>query len=70
MTPIVKWSIFKRVNSKTAANYCKLCLAEKFYTIQSVDDKNLLNKKYELVNKCWHQDKWLLSNGKRNDIMD
>ena len=52
MTPVVKWSIVKRVNTKTAANYCKLCLAEKFYTIQSVDDKNLLNKKYELVNKC------------------
>ena len=26
ITPIVKWSIVKRVNSKTAANYCKLCL--------------------------------------------
>ena len=57
MTPIVKWSIVKRVNSKTAANYCKLCLAETFSIIQSLDYKNLLNKKSELVNKCRHQNK-------------
>ena len=44
ITPIVKWSIVKRVNSKTAANDCKLCLTEKFYIIQSLHDKNLLNK--------------------------
>ena len=70
ITPIVKWSIIKRVNSKTAANYCKLCLTEKFYIIQSLDDKNLLNKKSELVNKCRHQINLLLSNVKRNDSMD
>ena len=39
--PIVTWSIVKRPNSKTAANYCKLCLIEKFYIIQSLDDKDL-----------------------------
>ena len=70
ITPIVKWSIVKRVNSKTAANYRKLCLAEKFYIIQPLDDENLLNKKSELVNKCQHQNKLLLSNVKRNDSMD
>ena len=31
ITPIVKWSIAKRANKKTAANYRKLCLTEKFY---------------------------------------
>ena len=51
MTPIVKWSFVKRVSCKTAANYCKLCLTEKFYIIQSLDDINLLNRKSELVNK-------------------
>ena len=70
MTPIVKWSIVKRVNSKTAANYWRLCLTEKFYIIQFLDDKNLLNKKSELVNKCRHQNKLLLSHVKRNDTMD
>ena len=69
ITPIVKWSIVKRVNSKTAANYCKLCLTEKFYIIQSLDDKNLLNKKSELVNKCRHQINLLLSNIRRNDFV-
>ena len=71
ITPIVKWSIVKRVNSKTAANYCKLCLREKFYIIQSLFDKNLLNKESELVNKCRHQNKLLLSNNvKRHDTVD
>ena len=55
ITPTVKWSIVKRVNSKTPANYCKLCLTEKFYIIQSLDDKKFLNKKSELVNRCLHQ---------------
>ena len=66
LIPIVKWSIVKRVNSKTAANYCKLYLIQKFYIIQSLDDKNLLNE------TCRHQNKLLLllSNVKRNDTMD
>ena len=38
-TPIVRWIIVKRVNSKTAANYYKLCLTETFYIIQYLDDK-------------------------------
>ena len=33
-------------------------------------DKNLFNKKSELVNKCRHQNKLLLSNVKTNDTMD
>ena len=70
ITPIVKWSIVERVNSKTTAYYCKLCLTEKFYIIQSLDDKNLFYKKSELVNKCQHQNKLLLSNIRRNDTMD
>ena len=39
ITPIVRWIIVKRVNSKTAANYCKLSLTETFYIIQYRDDK-------------------------------
>ena len=48
---IVKWSLVKRVTGKPSANYRKLCLTETFYIIRSLDDKNLLNKKSELVNK-------------------
>ena len=39
------------------------------YIIESLDDKNLLNKKSELVSKCRHQNKLLLCNVKRNDTM-
>ena len=68
--PVVKWSIVKRVSSKTSANYGKLCLTEKFYITRSLSNKNLLNKKSELVNKCRHQNKLLLSNIKKNDTMN
>ena len=70
ITPIVKWSIIKRVNGKTAANYSKLCLTKNYYIIQFLDDKNFLSKKSELVNKCRHQNKLLLSNVKKNDTID
>ena len=68
--PKIKWRIVKKVNSVVSSNYCKLCLTEKFYIIESLDDKNLLNKKSELVSKCRHQNKLLLCNVKRNDSMD
>ena len=70
ITPIVKWSTVKRVKSRTAGNYCKLCLTEKVYMVQSLHDKFLLNKKSELVNKCGHQNQLLLRNVKRNYTMD
>ena len=38
--------------------------------IESLDNKNLLNKKSELASKCRHQNKFLLSNLKRIDSMD
>ena len=68
--PKIKWRIVKKVNSVVSSNYCKLCLTEKFYIIESLDDKNLLNKKSELVSKCRHQNKLLLCNVKRNYSMD
>ena len=70
ITPIVKWSIVKRVRSRAAGNYCKLCLTEKVHVIQSLDDKTFLNKKSEFVNKFGHQNKLLLRNVKRNYAMD
>ena len=67
--PKIKWRIVKKVNSVISSSYCKLCLTEKFYIIESLDDKNLLNKKSELVSKCRHHDKLLLCNVKRKDSM-
>ena len=64
--PKIKWRIDKKINSVVSSNYyCKLCLTEKLYIIESLDDKNLLNKKFELVRKCRHQNKLLLCNVKR-----
>ena len=55
ITPIVKWRIVKKVNSKVSPSYCKLCLTKKFIIIKSLDDCNLLNKRFELVSKLRHQ---------------
>ena len=68
--PKINWRIVKKVNSVVSSNYCKLCLTEKFYIIESLNDKNLLNKKCELVSKCRHQNRLLLCNAQRNDSMD
>ena len=65
---IVKWSIVKRV--KSSVSYSKLCLTENFYIIRSLNNKNLINKKYHLVNKRRHQNKLLLTNVRINDSMD
>ena len=51
MTPTVKWSIIKRVSSKKSSNYWKLYPTKTFYIIQPLNNKNLLNKRPELVNK-------------------
>ena len=66
----IQWRIVKKVNSVISNNYCILYLTEKFCIMESLDDKNLLNKKCELVSKCRHQNKLLLCNVKRNDSMD
>ena len=66
----IKWRVDQKANIAVSSNYCKLCLTEKFYVIESLDNKNLLNKKSELVSPCRHQNKLLLCNEKKNDSMD
>ena len=70
ITPIVKWRIVKKVNSKVSPNCCKSCLTEKLFIIKSLDDCNLLSERSELVGECRHQNKLLLCNVKRNDSVD
>ena len=65
-SPSISWSIVKKVNSKPINNFCKLCLMEKLYIIKSLDNKNMLNKRSELISKCRHQNKMLLSNYKHD----
>ena len=43
--PNIKWRIVKKVNSVVSRNYCKLCLTEKFYIIESLDEKKIIKYK-------------------------
>ena len=46
---------------KCGSKRCDLCLTEKLYIIK-VDTRHLLNKRNELISKCRHKNKYLLSN--------
>ena len=43
---------------------CPLCITEKLWIINFLINKDLLNKKSELINKCRHLNKFLLANVK------
>jgi hypothetical protein len=47
--PIVKWKTLKNVNGICKNNFCRLCLTEKAYIINSLDDDKLIHKRSELV---------------------
>ena len=64
ITPIVKWSIVEKIYSDTKINYCKLCLLEKLYILDFIDDNRLLNKRSEFISGCKHHCKLLLKNVK------
>ena len=44
ISPVIEWSIVRKVLSKTKLNFCKLYLFERFYNIKSWNDPNLLKK--------------------------
>ena len=67
ITPTVTWKVVTKVFSDTKINFCKLCLTEKVFIINALDDIQSLNKKSELINRCGHQNKLLLKCLKRND---
>ena len=59
-TPSVSWRIFKNAKAYTPeSKRCLLCLNEKF-EIANYHDKNLLNKRAEIIAKCRHRRKHLL----------
>lgn len=49
----------KKLTVIVSQNYCKLYLTEKFFIIQSLYDRNLLNKRSQLVCKYGHQNNLL-----------
>lgn len=65
VTPSLKWYIVKSVPSySNISKRCQLCLQEKFEILNYPNPDELLNKRSELVSKCRHVNKFLLSNYK------
>ena len=63
--PTIKWTIEKTAPAyNNISKKCLLCLEEKMSIIEYPDQRNVLNKRSELVNKCLHQNKFLLKNYK------
>ena len=61
--PSLKWSIITVLPAySNITKRCQLCLYEKYVIITYPDPENLLNKRSEIMSKCPHQRKFLLSN--------
>lgn len=57
----IKWNIESSSTSyKEGSRKCNLCLAEKVAIVRA-EPKGLLNKRTELISKCRHRNKFLLS---------
>ena len=66
--PSLKWYIIKSVPAySNISKKCQLCLQEKFEILNYPNPNELLNKRSELISKCRHVNKFLLSNYKSND---
>ena len=58
----LKWSIAAYASPyRCGTRRCDLCLTEK-YLIARAEQKNLLNKRIELMSKCRHRNKYILKN--------
>ena len=58
----LRWAIESFASPyKCGSKRCDLCLTEKLYIIKA-DTRHLLNKRNELISKCRHKNKYLLSN--------
>ena len=59
----IKWSIHKKTSGySNTSKRCSLCTAEKIAIITFPNKDKLLNKRTELVSKCRHENKFMLSN--------
>ena len=58
----IKWSVAAYASTyRCGSRRYDLCLTEK-YVIARANNKNLLNKRTELISKCRHKDKYILKN--------
>ena len=61
--PSLNWSIITVLPAySNITKRCQLCLYEKYVVITYPGPENLLNKRSEVMSKCPHQRKFLLSN--------
>ena len=60
----VKWTIITKVYGRPNPFLCKLCLTEKLWIINFINDGKMLNKRSELLSRCRHLDRHLLRNVK------
>ena len=66
--PKLTWSVLKVVAAySNISKRCLLCLNEKLLIATYPDQKQLLNKRSELIAKRRHENKFLLINYKTND---
>ena len=57
----IQWKIIKRTSGFNKINHnCSLCLSEKYAICRFKMKTKLLNKRSELINKCRHENKYLL----------
>ena len=65
--PTLKWSVVKSVPGySNISKRCLLCLTEKVLIATYENPEELLNKRSELMAKCRHDNKFLLTNYKSN----
>ena len=58
----IRWSIVARATPyRPGSGRCNLCLAEKTTISLHLGDRRSLNKRSEMLGKCPHRRKWLLS---------
>ena len=60
----IHWKVVDKVYGNANLTMCKLCLTEKIWIINHINDNSMLNKKSELINKCGHL-KFLLKHIKK-----
>ena len=61
----IKWSIVKQTSGyNSVTNSCNLCLSEKLVICNFKDKDRLIKKRRDLVSKCLHENKFILSNYK------
>ena len=47
----IQWKVVDKVYSNAKLTICKLCLTEKLWIINHINDSNILNKNSELIKK-------------------